>query len=236
MAQQAADGDPAMVEIARRQPPARKVGLDRCIEVDKPLFRQGHYAPRGDPFADRCGLKQGIAVDALLRVDRGVELVDRLAAPGHPQLSILINESLWLATFRQIVRSPYGALLTRITYSLTATEIEFDIVILDKVWANRFYKGGLVAALTDIDPDFAFDDGVLNVALDVWGQDMSNVADDVQGHSHRRSDQTDHYSYRHDNTEVNRIYLQRPERVDGVAYDPRCAVLPRGSASLCLPA
>ncbi len=93
----------------------------------------------------------------------------------HPEISILINESPWLGAFREIVQlyqqqtgnrveivgSPYGALLTRITNSLTAPESEFDIVILDEVWANQFYEGELVAALTDIDPGFAFDPGVL---------------------------------------------------------------------------
>lgn len=93
----------------------------------------------------------------------------------HPEISILINESPWLGAFREIVQlyqqqtgnrveivgSPYGALLTRITNSLTAPESEFDIVILDEVWANQFYEGELVAALTDIDPGFAFDAGVL---------------------------------------------------------------------------
>ncbi len=93
----------------------------------------------------------------------------------HPEISILINESPWLGAFRQIVElyqrqtgnrveivgSPYGALLTRITNSLTAPESEFDIVILDEVWANQFYEGELVAALTDIDPSFSFDSGML---------------------------------------------------------------------------
>ena len=105
------------------------------------------------------------------------------AAPGpeaagvqrQPEISILINESPWLGAFREIVQlyqqqtgnrveivgSPYGALLTRITNSLTAPESEFDIVILDEVWANQFYEGELVAALTDIEPGFAFDPGVL---------------------------------------------------------------------------
>jgi multiple sugar transport system substrate-binding protein len=92
-----------------------------------------------------------------------------------PAISILINESPWLDAFRkivdvyeketgnqvEIVGSPYSALLTRITNTLTAPESEFDIVILDEVWSNQFFDGELVAALTDIDPDFAFDEGVL---------------------------------------------------------------------------
>jgi multiple sugar transport system substrate-binding protein len=104
---------------------------------------------------------------------------DEAATPSaegsHPEISILVNESPWLAAFREIVDqyesetgnsveivgSPYGALLTRITNSLTAPESEFDIVVLDEVWANQFYEGELVASLTDIDPDFAFDPEVL---------------------------------------------------------------------------
>jgi multiple sugar transport system substrate-binding protein len=92
-----------------------------------------------------------------------------------PDISILINESPWLEAFRTIVKvyesetgnkveivgSPYSALLTRITNSLTAPESEFDIVILDEVWSNQFYEGGLVAALSDIEPGFTFDKGVL---------------------------------------------------------------------------
>ncbi len=92
-----------------------------------------------------------------------------------PAISILINESPWLDAFRkivdvyeketgnevEIVGNPYSALLTRITNTLTAPESEFDIVILDEVWSNQFYDGELVACLTDIDPDFAFDEGVI---------------------------------------------------------------------------
>lgn len=111
---------------------------------------------------------------------------------GHPEISILINESPWLGAFREIVSvyeretgnsveivgSPYGALLTRITNSLTAPESEFDIVILDEVWANQFYEGGLVAALTDIDPDFAFDSGVLEYNwVTRWDHDLGTNAE-----------------------------------------------------------
>ena len=110
----------------------------------------------------------------------------------HPEISILINESPWLGAFREIVQlyqqqtgnrveivgSPYGALLTRITNSLTAPESEFDIVILDEVWANQFYEGELVAALTDIDPRFAFDAGVLEYDwVTRWDHDLGTNAE-----------------------------------------------------------
>lgn len=101
--------------------------------------------------------------------------VDVSDVESHPEISILINESPWLDAFREIVElyedrtgnsveivgSPYQALLTRTTNTLTAPESEFDIVILDEVWTNQFYEGELVADLNDIDPDFSFDSEVL---------------------------------------------------------------------------
>jgi multiple sugar transport system substrate-binding protein len=111
---------------------------------------------------------------------------------SQPEISILVNESPWLAAFREIVAqyesetgnsveivgSPYNALLTRITNSLTAPESEFDIVILDEVWANQFYEGRLVASLTDIDPDFAFDPGMLEYDwVTRWDHDLGTNAE-----------------------------------------------------------
>lgn len=110
----------------------------------------------------------------------------------HPEISILINESPWLGAFREIVQlyqqqtgnrieivgTPYNALLTRITNSLTAPESEFDIVILDEVWANQFYEGELVAALSDIEPGFTFDSGVLEYGyVTRWDHELGTNAE-----------------------------------------------------------
>jgi multiple sugar transport system substrate-binding protein len=110
----------------------------------------------------------------------------------QPDISVLINESPWIGAFRTIVDqyqketgnkvdiigSPYNALLTRITNSLTAPESEFDVIILDEVWANQFYEGELVSAFTDIDPDFSFDPEVLEYDyITRWDHELGTNAE-----------------------------------------------------------
>jgi multiple sugar transport system substrate-binding protein len=93
----------------------------------------------------------------------------------YPEISILINESPWLNAFREVVATyeaqtgnsvvlvgtPYPGLLPKSINAATAQESEFDIIALDEVWANQFYDGGLVASLTDIDPNFSLDEDVI---------------------------------------------------------------------------
>jgi multiple sugar transport system substrate-binding protein len=92
-----------------------------------------------------------------------------------PEISIIINESPWLNAFREAVSAyvkqtgnevevvgvPYPSLLPKSMNAVTAPESEYDIVILDEVWCNQFYSGGLVVPMEEIDPSFKFDSEVI---------------------------------------------------------------------------
>jgi multiple sugar transport system substrate-binding protein len=112
-----------------------------------------------------------------------------------PEISILINESPWLGAFKEavdayveetgnkvaVVGVPYPSLLPKSMNSVTAPESEYDIVILDEVWANQFYSGGLVVPMEQIDPSFSFDNHVIEYDyITRWDKDLNTNAESGQ--------------------------------------------------------
>ena len=86
-------------------------------------------------------------------------------------LTILINDSPWLAGFEALVEryeqdtgnqvdlnvTPFPGMLQKSRNAVTASESEFDLINLNEAWYSQFYNGGLVTPVRDIDPNFALD-------------------------------------------------------------------------------
>lgn len=85
-----------------------------------------------------------------------------------PAISILINSSPWLGSFKALVSNyekatgnkvnldvtPFPAMLKKARNATTAQTSEFDLVNLTEGWAVQFYKGGLVTPIKQVDPGF----------------------------------------------------------------------------------
>jgi len=92
-----------------------------------------------------------------------------------PPITILINESPWLAGFEALVnqyieetghevilnRTPFPGMLEKSRNAVQAPESEFDILTLNEQWYMLFYAGGLVTPIKDIDPNFELDPQVI---------------------------------------------------------------------------
>ena len=92
-----------------------------------------------------------------------------------PPITILINESPWLAGFEALVkkyvsdtgnavnlnRTPFNGMLEKSRNAVQASESEFDILTLNEQWYMQFYAGGLVSPIKDIDPSFELDPQII---------------------------------------------------------------------------
>ena len=77
MAEEPADRDAVVVELALRQGPAREIGRNRRVEIELPGLDQGHHPPGRDPLAHGGDLEQRVAIDGL--ADRREVLVEDLS-------------------------------------------------------------------------------------------------------------------------------------------------------------
>lgn len=96
-------------------------------------------------------------------------------AQGNPPITILINESPWLAGFEALVEryeeqtgnevelniTPFPGMLQKSRNAVTADESEFDLINLNEQWYSLFYANDLVTPIAEIDPDFALDPEVI---------------------------------------------------------------------------
>jgi ABC-type glycerol-3-phosphate transport system substrate-binding protein len=78
-----------------------------------------------------------------------------------PPITILINESPWLAGFEALVnkyveetgnqvalnRTPFNGMLEKSRNAVQASESEFDILTLNEQWYMQFYAGGSVTPI-----------------------------------------------------------------------------------------
>jgi multiple sugar transport system substrate-binding protein len=90
-------------------------------------------------------------------------------------ITILINESPWLAGFEALVnkyvdetgnqitlnRTPFNGMLEKSRNAVQASESEFDILTLNEQWYMQFYAGGLVTPIKEIDPNFELDPQII---------------------------------------------------------------------------
>lgn len=108
-------------------------------------------------------------------------------AQQHPTITILINESPWLAGFEVLVDAyvaetgnqvelnvtPFPGMLQRSRNAVTAGTSEFDLINLNEQWYSLFYSAGLVSRILDIDPDFELDPQVIEYAYATrWNSDI----------------------------------------------------------------
>lgn len=92
-----------------------------------------------------------------------------------PPITILINESPWLAGFEALVnkyveetgnqvtlnRTPFNGMLEKSRNAVQASESEFDILTLNEQWYMQFYAGGSVTPIKEIDPNFVLDPQII---------------------------------------------------------------------------
>lgn len=90
-------------------------------------------------------------------------------------ITILINESPWLAGFEALVnkyveetgnqvtlnRTPFNGMLEKSRNAVQASESEFDILTLNEQWYMQFYADGLVTPIQEIDPNFELDPQII---------------------------------------------------------------------------
>ena len=96
-------------------------------------------------------------------------------AANAAELDILINQSPWLNGFIAMVEAfeddtghtinldvtPFGGMLEKSRNSVRGDIGRYDIVALNAAGMAEFYAGGFLTPLTDIDPDFQLEEGVL---------------------------------------------------------------------------
>jgi multiple sugar transport system substrate-binding protein len=96
-------------------------------------------------------------------------------AQQNPPITILINNSPWLAGFEALVEkyrqdtgnpvvlnvTPFDGMLQRSRDAVSSTESEFDIINLNEQWYSMFYSNELVVPIKEIDPDFELDPQVI---------------------------------------------------------------------------
>jgi multiple sugar transport system substrate-binding protein len=86
----------------------------------------------------------------------------------HAPITILINDSPWFGGFEAVVDlyeeqtgnaveldvTPFGGMLEKARNAVRGSESPYDLVNLDTQWTIEFYKGGFLAPLQEIDPEF----------------------------------------------------------------------------------
>lgn len=93
------------------------------------------------------------------------------AQSPQPPISIVINQSPWLASFQATVEryqsetgnvvnldvNPFDGLLEKQRNSVRTAQGEYDILILNSGWFAEMYFGGFLTAISDVDPGFQLD-------------------------------------------------------------------------------
>lgn len=113
------------------------------------------------------------------------------AGPGAAQdkVRILINQSPWLNAFVAIVDeyqsatgveieldvTPFGGMIEKTRNSLRAAQGSYDIVNINSASMAELYASGYLKPISDIDPAFAYPDGVLDFgATAFWNFDTQS--------------------------------------------------------------
>ena len=123
-----------------------------------------------------------------------------LAAGGQPEASapsaedsgivILINSSPWLGGFEAIVErytaetgrsvrldvNPFPAMLPKSRNAVIADQSEFDLLALNEQWMLEFYASNWVTPITEIDPAFVLDQGIIDYGNAAYWDPASGTA------------------------------------------------------------
>jgi multiple sugar transport system substrate-binding protein len=128
------------------------------------------------------------ALLALLLIAPGIAL-----AQQNAPITILINDSPWLAGFEALVEryeqetgnqvglnvTPFPGMLQKSRNAVTADESEFDLINLNEQWYSLFYDNELVAPIHEIDPDFQLDPEVIEYANATrWNHEIGYSTED----------------------------------------------------------
>lgn len=79
--------------------------------------------------------------------------------PGYEAIAELYEEQTGIRVDLRVF--PFGQLTERARAATEAESSEFDIITMNTSGTPQFYQGGLVAPLTDIDPDFEVDPNMI---------------------------------------------------------------------------
>ena len=104
-------------------------------------------------------------------------------AQSQPPITILINTSPWLPSFKALVKDyeqqtgnkvnlnivPFNAMIQKSLNAVSSSTSEYDILNLNEQWYSQFYSGGLVTPIKDIDPSYKLPSQVIEYAYaDRW--------------------------------------------------------------------
>ena len=105
------------------------------------------------------------------------------SAQSQPPITILINTSPWLPSFKSLVSQyeketgnkvdlnvvPFSAMIQKSLNAVSSKTSEYDILNLNEQWYSQFYSGGLVTPIKDIDPSYTLPKQVIEYAYaDRW--------------------------------------------------------------------
>ena len=109
---------------------------------------------------------------------------------ANPEIVILINTSPWLPGFEAIVEryraetgnpvrldvNPFPAMLPKSRNAVIADESEFDLLTLNEQWMLEFYANDWLTPITDVDPTFSLDDGIIDYGNAAYWDQAAGVA------------------------------------------------------------
>ena len=104
------------------------------------------------------------------------------AAANVAPITIVINQSPWLDSFRKTVElyekesgnkveldvNPFGGSLEKQRNSVRTSQGQYDLLIMNSGWFAEMYFGGFVEAISDIDPGFKLDPEVYTLGDTVY--------------------------------------------------------------------
>ncbi|MGH2562445.1 MAG: extracellular solute-binding protein [Thermomicrobiales bacterium] len=111
------------------------------------------------------------------------------------QLTVVINSSPWMEGFRhmaevyseqsgvkvELAAFPFEEVFPKERDAVLNETDEFDIYTLGESWVAFFYAGGFVRPINELDPDFAFDENVIQYSnLARWNADKKYFTEDGQ--------------------------------------------------------
>jgi len=112
---------------------------------------------------------------------------------GVTEISVATAETPWLAGYQEIVALyeeqtgvtvnlqvfPFDGLLTQQANAAQTGSNDFDVFQLNEQWVGQFYDNEWVQPLTDIDPDFSWDPGLIEFdGLARWDADARSTSPD----------------------------------------------------------
>ncbi|WP_372803295.1 extracellular solute-binding protein [Paracoccus seriniphilus] len=113
-------------------------------------------------------------------------------AQDQVPFTMVIAQTPWYPAFESVVDhyeqetgnkvvldvNPSPALMDKVRNSARASEGEFDLLAMNALTLPEYYFGGYVTALTDIDPEFSIEDGIINYGGSAnWNPDTRTIGE-----------------------------------------------------------